>query len=109
MAPWLPLGWASAEDTEIEVEVCVGEAGESYSTTFVVASFSHVEAAGGEGSPLADDQRGRQLRDDARQGATTDDRLRQGHRPEVGLIKGRRLEYRTSFGLGFPPQSSWGR
>ena len=39
------------EDAEVEVEVRFGEAGESYSSTFVVTSFSHEEAAGGERNP----------------------------------------------------------
>jgi hypothetical protein len=39
------------EDAEVEVEVRFGEAGESYSSTFVVTSFSHEETAGGERNP----------------------------------------------------------
>ena len=39
------------ENAEVEVEVHFGEAGESYSSTFVVTPFSHEETAGGERNP----------------------------------------------------------
>jgi len=39
------------DDAEVEVEVRFGEAGESYSSTFVVTSFSHDEIEGGERNP----------------------------------------------------------
>ena len=39
------------ENAEVEVEVHFGEAGESYSSTFVVTTFSHEETAGGERNP----------------------------------------------------------
>ena len=39
------------EDAEVEVEVRFGEAGESYSSTFVVTSFSHEEIERKERNP----------------------------------------------------------